>query len=128
MKCSESLLPLLCTLINTKTATRTIKKQLIAVLYRIAKQGTQNHYSIPTCKCSNSLLVPEKIREPAVWNNLLEYFKTNAQLQECRLHLSLIKIYTLLNLGCKREVIPTNNVTFSPKWSWQFQQNGKFSK
>lgn len=104
MKTSDNIVPLISSLINVDVGSRIVKRQLIAALYKVAKKS------------------PEKLSKPLVWNNLLQYFKSNEKRTEKCLHMSAIKIYTLLNLASERKIIPTSNLDYDPGLPQAFAQ------
>lgn len=76
-------------------------------------------------KENNIVSVPAKLTNSIVWNKLLEYFKSNEKHTEKCLHMSVIKIYTLLNLASERKVIPTTSLAYDPNLPQDSNQNGK---
>lgn len=126
MKTSDNMVLLLSSLININVGTTIIKRQLIAVLYKIAKKGRHQSF-VQTKSHVSKLLAPEKMTNSAVSNNLLEYFKSSNKRSEKRLHMSVIKIYTLLNLACDRKIIPTTSLAYDPNLSQEFDESRKLA-
>lgn len=123
MKISDNMVPFISSLLNMNIGTTITKRQLIAALYKITKKGV---YSLFILTTSNyTFLVPEKLSNPVVWNNLLEYFKSNEKCSEKRLHMSVIKIYTLLNLASDRRIIPTTSLAYDPNLPQESDENSE---
>lgn len=53
------------------------------------------------------------MKTPAIWRNLLDFFQSNEKLEDKHLHMSVIKIYTLLNLASKQKIIPTSSLSYN---------------